>query len=487
MASIKGLVKDTAVYGMSSIIGRFLNYLMVPLYTYTLKSCSDYGIYNDIYAQTALLLVILTFGMETTFFRFMNKEEGDKMRVYSTALMMVGGVCLTFVVLVLAFINPVASLLDYPNHKWYVGMMFVTVAQDAFQAIPFAYLRYKHRPYKFAGLKLLFIFLSVSLNLVAYWLMPKIDPSWEIHIGYAFAINLICTTIISLCLISELVGFKWTFDGQKCKEMLRYSWPLLVLGIAGILNQVAGQIMLPRILDPEEGRHQLGIYGACVKIAMIMALITQAFRFAYEPIVFGSAKDKNSKELYAQAMKYFIMFTLLAFLCVMAYMDVFQFIIEEKYREGLVIVPIVMGAEIMMGIHFNLSFWYKLIDKTIWGAIFSITGCAVLLLVNYLFIPRYGYIACAWAGFAGYGTVMLFSYFVGQQKNRIDYDLKRIFTYIGVTVVLFAAMLYVGSAVSSNILRMCINTILVLLFVALVIHLDMPLNQLKTIIKNRKR
>ena len=483
MASIKGLVKDTAIYGLSSIIGRFLNYLMVPLYTYTLKSCSDYGIYNDIYAQTALLLVILTFGMETTFFRFMNKEEGDKMRVYSTALMMVGGVCLTFVVLVLAFINPIATLLDYPNHKWYVGMMFVTVAQDAFQAIPFAYLRYKHRPYKFAGLKLLFIFLSVSLNLGAYWLMPKIDPSWEIHIGYAFAINLFCTTIISLCLISELVGFKWTFDGQKCKEMLRYSWPLLVLGIAGILNQVAGQIMLPRILDPEEGRHQLGIYGACIKIAMIMALITQAFRFAYEPIVFGSAKDKNSKELYAQAMKYFIMFTLLAFLCVMAYMDVFQFIIEEKYREGLVIVPIVMGAEIMMGIHFNLSFWYKLIDKTIWGAIFSITGCAVLLLVNYLFIPRYGYIACAWAGFAGYGTVMLFSYFVGQQKNRIDYDLKRIFTYIGVTVVLFAAMLYVGSAVSSNILRMCINTILVLLFVALVIHLDMPLNQLKTIIK----
>lgn len=472
MASIKGLVKDTAVYGMSSIIGRFLNYLMVPLYTYTLKSCSDYGIYNDIYAQTALLLVLLTFGMETTFFRFMNKEEGDKMRVYSTALIMVGSVCLTFAVLVLAFINPIATLLDYPNHKWYVGMMFVTVAQDAFQAIPFAYLRYKHRPYKFAGLKLLFIFMSVGLNLLAYWLMPKIDPSWEIHIGYAFAINLICTTIISLCLISELVGFKWKFDSQKCKEMLRYSWPLLVLGVAGILNQVAGQIMLPRILDPEEGRHQLGIYGACVKIAMIMALITQAFRFAYEPIVFGSAKDKNSKELYAQAMKYFIMFTLLAFLCVMAYIDVFQFIIEEKYREGLVIVPIVMAAEIMMGIHFNLSFWYKLIDKTIWGAIFSITGCAVLLLVNYFFIPRYGYIACAWAGFAGYGTVMLFSYFVGQQKNPINYDLKSIFIYIGITLVLFAAMMYVDSIIKSDILRMCVNTVFVLLFIAPIYYFE---------------
>ena len=176
MANLKSLAKDTAIYGLSSIVGRFLNYLMVPLYTYTLKSCSYYGIYNDIYAQTALLMVLLTFGMETTFFRFMNKEEGDKMSVYSTALMMVGGVCLTFAVLVVLFINPVASVLDYPNHKWYVGMMFITVAQDAFQAIPFAYLRYKHRPIKFASLKLLFIFLSVSLNVAAYWLMPKIDP-----------------------------------------------------------------------------------------------------------------------------------------------------------------------------------------------------------------------------------------------------------------------------------------------------------------------
>ncbi len=486
MASIKGLMKDTAVYGMSSIFGRFLNYLMVPLYTYTLKSCSDYGIYNDIYAQTALLMVLLTFGMETTFFRFMNKEEGDKMRVYSTALIMVGGVCLTFAVLVLAFITPIASLLDYPNHKWYVGMMFLTVAQDAFQAIPFAYLRYKHRPYKFAGLKMLFICLSVGLNLVAYWLMPKIDPSWEIHIGYAFAINLTCTTIISFCLLGELVGFKWQFDKQKCKEMLSYSWPLLVLGVAGILNQVAGQIMLPRILDPEEGRRQLGIYGACIKIAMIMALITQAFRFAYEPIVFGSDKDRDSKEFYAQAMKYFIMFTLLAFLCVMAYMDMFQFIIEEKYREGLAIIPIVMGAEIMMGIHFNLSFWYKLIDKTIWGAIFSIAGCAVLLLVNYFLIPKYGYIACAWAGFAGYGTAMLFSYFVGQKKNRIDYDLKSIFVYMLLTVVLFAGMQYIASVVQSDILRMCFNTVLVLLFVAVVIYRDIPLSKLKTISKKIK-
>ena len=440
MANLKSLAKDTAIYGLSSIVGRFLNYLMVPLYTYTLKSCSDYGIYNDIYAQTALLMVLLTFGMETTFFRFMNKEEGDKMNVYSTALMMVGGVCLTFAVLVVLFINPVASILDYPNHKWYVGMMFITVAQDAFQAIPFAYLRYKHRPIKFASLKLLFIFLSVSLNVAAYWLMPKIDPSWEIHIGYAFAINLTCTTIISFCLISELVGFKWQFDTQKCKQMLSYSWPLLVLGIAGILNQVAGQILLPRILDSEEGRHQLGIYGACIKIAMIMALITQAFRFAYEPIVFGSAKDKNSKELYAKSMKFFVIFTLLAFLCVMGYIDIFKYLVGDKFREGLGIVPIVMMAEIFMGVYFNLSFWYKLTDKTWWGAVMSAIGAAVMIAVNVLLVPHIGYWACAWGGFAGYGTAMLLSWLLGSKYYPIPYDMKAILGFSCFALAIFAVM-----------------------------------------------
>ena len=486
MANLKSLFKDTAIYGLSSIVGRFLNYLMVPLYTYTLKSCADYGIYNDIYAQTALLMVILTFGMETTFFRFMNKEEGDKMRVYSTALIMVGSVCLTFAAMVLLFINPIASILDYSNHKWYVGMMFITVAQDAFQAIPFAYLRYKHQPFKFAGLKLLFIFLSVTLNIVAYWLMPKIDPQWEIHIGYAFVINLACTTFISFCLISELVGFRWRFDKEKCKAMLRYSWPLLVLGIAGILNQVAGQILLPRILEPENGRYQLGIYGACIKIAMIMALITQAFRFAYEPIVFGSAKDKDSKELYAKSMKFFIIFTLLAFLCVMGYIDIFKYLVGEKFREGLGIVPIVMMAEIMMGIYFNLSFWYKLIDKTIYGAWFSLAGCAVLFAVNIIFIPKIGYWACAWGGVAGYGTAMILSYIVGQRKNPIPYPVKDIAIYFIAAMALFGIMKWGGRNLpywASFIL----NNVLILGFIGRIIKADMPLSSLPVIGKKFKK
>ena len=487
MANLKSLVKDTAIYGLSSIVGRFLNYLMVPLYTYTLKSCADYGIYNDIYAQTALLMVLLTFGMETTFFRFMNKEEGDKMRVYSTALMMVGGVCLTFAALVVLFINPIATALDYPNHKWYVGMMFVTVAQDAFQAIPFAYLRYKHRPIKFASLKLLFIFMSVTLNVVAYWLMPQINPEWQIHIGYAFAINLLCTTIISFCLISELVGFKWQFDGQKCKQMLSYSWPLLILGIAGILNQVAGQILLPRILDSEEGRHQLGIYGACIKIAMIMALITQAFRFAYEPIVFGSAKDKNSKDLYAKSMKFFVIFTLLAFLCVMGYIDIFKYLVGDKFREGLGIVPIVMMAEIFMGVYFNLSFWYKLIDKTIYGAWFSLAGCAVLFAVNVIFIPQIGYWACAWGGLAGYGTAMVLSYVVGQKHNPIPYPVKDIAFYFFAAIFLAAIMHYHKVHFQLELDALPFNTVCIALFVVQIIRRDLPLSSLPIIGKKFKK
>jgi len=359
-------------------------------------------------------------------------------------------------------------------------MMFVTVAQDAFQAIPFAYLRYKHRPFKFAGLKLLFIFLSVSMNVVAYWLMPKIDSQWEIHIGYAFAINLTCTSVISLCLISELVGFKWQFDTRICKKMLSYSWPLLVLGIAGILNQVAGQILLPRVLEPEEGRYQLGIYGACIKIAMIMALITQAFRFAYEPIVFGSAKDKDSKGLYAKSMKFFIVFTLLAFLCVVGYIDIFKFLVGEKFREGLGIIPIVMVAEIMMGIYFNLSFWYKLIDKTIWGAWFSLAGCAVLFLVNIQFIPKYGYWACVWGGVAGYGTAMMLSYVVGQRKNPIPYPLKDIAAYVFVAAVL-TAMMYVSAHYLPLWVRLACNTLFIMLFLAYIIKRDLPLSNIPVI------
>jgi O-antigen/teichoic acid export membrane protein len=476
MATLKSLAKDTAIYGLSSIIGRFLNYLLVPLYTYTLKSCSDYGIVNDLYSQSALLLVVLTFGMETTFFRFISKEERP-LDVFGTSLIMVGSVAALFLLLVFGTLPWLAGSLGYAEHPWYVGMMAVVVAMDAFQAILFSYLRYQKKAIRFASLKMLFILINCTLNFLAYVVVPRFLEDWPITVAYTFAINLVSTGIIMLCFLPELRQSPWRFDVGYCKPMLRYTWPMLVLGIAGILNQVAGQLLLPRVLEKEAGRTALGIYGACVKIAMIMAMITQAFRYAYEPVVFAGHNDKNNPELLAKTMKFFIIFTLLAFLCVMGYMDILQRIIEEKYREGLSIVPIVMVAEIMMGIYFNLSFWYKLIDKTIYGAWFSLSGCAVLLTVNLLFIPQYGYMACAWAGVAGYATSMLLSYFVGQRKNPIPYPLGSIFFYVLLTAALFAVMAYVSPHLSL-IARLAVNTLLIGVFLATILYRDLPLQSL---------
>ena len=427
MAGIKALAKDTAIYGLSSIVGRFLNYLLVPLYTATLSAASGgYGVITNVYAYTALLLVILTYGMETTFFRFANKEGEDPRRVYSTALMAVGFTSLVFIVLVLTFISPISAAMGYAEHPSYVWVMAVTVALDAFQCIPFAYLRYKKRPVKFAALKLANIVMSIALNLVFFLALPAWYESTggdgfvskiyspEVGVGYAFYINLFCSGALMFLLVKELTGFKYVFDRALMRRMLSYSWPILVLGIAGILNQTADKILFPYIYKGEDAHAQLGIYGAASKIAMIMAMITQAFRYAYEPFVFGKAKDKDNRDTYAKAMKYFVIFTLLAFLAVIGYMDILKHLIGSDYWEGLKVVPIVMAAEIMMGVYFNLSFWYKLIDKTIWGAWFSGAGCLVLVIVNVVFVPRYGYMACAWAGFAGYGTAMLLSYFVGQ-------------------------------------------------------------------------
>ena len=472
MAGLKSLAKDTAIYGLSSIVGRFLNYMLVPLYTAVLPaSTGGYGVVSNVYAFTALMLVLLTFGMETGFFRFANKGQDDPMRVYSTTLLSVSFGSVIFVALGLLFLEPIAGWLEYGEHPWYIGMMMIVVAMDAIQSIPFAYLRYKKRPIKFAALKLLFIFLNIALNLFYYVVLKGND------VGYAFLFNLICTSVVMLCMIPELRGFTYVLDRELLKRMLRYSLPLVILGVAGILNQVADKIIFPFVYpDEAEATVQLGIYGAASKIAMIMAMFTQAFRFAYEPFVFGKSKEKDSREMYAQAMKFFIIFTLLAFLAVMFYLDILRHIIGRDYWDGLRVVPIVMAAEIFMGIYFNLSFWYKLIDETRWGAYFSLTGCTILILMNVFLIPKYGYIACAWAGFTGYGVAMLLSYFVGQKKYPIQYDLKAIGMYVLLAAVLYLAAEYVP--IDNIYLRMAYRTVLLILFIAYVVKRDLPLNQI---------
>ena len=493
MANLKSLAKDTAIYGLSSIVGRFLNYLLVPLYTAKLSAASGgYGVITNVYAYTALLMVILTYGMETTFFRFANKEEENPQTVYTTTLISVGFTSLMFIALVLLFINPISAFMGYADHQSYIWVMAITVAIDAFQCIPFAYLRYKKRPIKFAALKLLNIFMAITLNIVFFLILPNIYESSDgtgfisaiydptVGAGYAFYVNLFCSAILTFFFWRELVAQKYSFSKALLRRMFSYSWPILVLGIAGILNQTADKILFPYIYKGSDAHSQLGIYGAASKIAMIMAMITQAFRYAYEPFVFGKSKDKDNRETYAKAMKYFIIFTLLAFLVVVGYMDVLRHIIGRDYWDGLRVVPIVMAAEIMMGVYFNLSFWYKLIDKTIWGAYFSGAGCAVLIAVNVIFVPRYGYMACAWAGFAGYATAMVLSYFVGQRKYPIAYPMKDISVYVLITVVLYFCMTTANARLSTP-LALTVNTVLGVLFIAYIVKKDFPLSGLPVI------
>ena len=497
MANLKSLAKDTAIYGLSSIVARFINYLLVPIQTARFAaSGGEYGIITNVYAYVSLLIILLTFGMETTFFRFMSKEGEDPRKVYSTALTMVMMTSLVSALLLMMFLYPIATAVGYADHPEYVAVMYVTVAIDAFMAIPFAYLRYLHKPLRFALLKIINIVLNITLNLLYLIVLPALklnpfgiyDEQFTLDVAFVFYINLFCTCTTLLMLWKEWASQPFKIDKNTCKRMLSYTWPLLVMGLAGQLNQAASQILFPYLFDgsQEEARAQLGIYGACIKIAMIMVMITQAFRFAYEPFVFGKSKDKDNRDTYAQAMKFYLIFTLLAFLVVMGYLDILKYLIGESYWDGLRVVPIIMAAEIMFGVFFNLSFWYKLTDRTIWGAYFSGIGAVVLITIDILLIPRFSYMACAWAGFAAYATSMLLSYFIGQRYYPIAYPIRQMSAYVLLTLVLFMAMQYAGSVLPLW-ASLIVNTLLIAVFAAYMVKKDFPLSSLPIIGKKFKK
>ena len=497
MANLKSLAKDTAIYGLSSIVARFINYLLVPIQTARFAaSGGEYGIITNVYAYVSLLIILLTFGMETTFFRFMSKEGEDPKKVYSTALTMVMMTSLISAVLLMMFLYPIATAVGYADHPEYVAVMYVTVAIDAFMAIPFAYLRYLHKPLRFALLKIINIVLNITLNLLYLIVLPALklnpfgiyDEQFTLDVAFVFYINLFCTCTTLLMLWKEWASQPFKIDKNTCKRMLSYTWPLLIMGLAGQLNQAASQILFPYLFDgsQEEARAQLGIYGACIKIAMIMVMITQAFRFAYEPFVFGKSKDKDNRDTYAQAMKFYLIFTLLAFLVVMGYLDILKYLIGESYWDGLRVVPIIMAAEIMFGVFFNLSFWYKLTDRTIWGAYFSGIGAVVLITIDILLIPRFSYMACAWAGFAAYATSMLLSYFIGQRYYPIAYPIRQMSAYVLLTLALYMAMQYAGSVLPLW-ASLIVNTLLIAVFVAYLVKKDFPLSSLPIIGKKFKK
>jgi len=499
MGVMKSLAKDTALYGVSSILGKILNWLLVPLYTHILTSRADYGIVTNLYSYLAILLVILTFGMETGLFRFANqKDKYNPTTVYSTTLIAVGGVVFLFLLIVSMFISPITDWLGegmIPGS--FISMMLWILCLDTINSIPFAYLRFKQRPIKFVALKVSQVFLNIFFNLFFLILCPIIDKhcpeliSWfyrpDYQVGYIIISNLLATGIQTCFLATEFMGFKYRFDKELLKKMLRYSLPLLVLGVAGMMNQTIDKIIIPKIYpDSEMGFEQLGIYGACFKLAVIMVMFTQAFRYAFEPFIFSRSDKTDNRKSYADATKYFVILGLFVFLGVSFYLDILKhFIRNEAYWEGLSVVPIVMMGELFFGIYFNLSIWYKLTDQTRWGAIFSVFGCIIIVLINVLFIPVYGYMACAWAAFIGNLVIMLISYFMGQKKYPIPYDLKTIGLYFGLAVSLY--LVTVLFPVENQWLRWLYHAFLLCIYLFVVIKRDLPLREIPYLNKLIKR
>ena len=480
------LAKETAIYGVSSIVGRFLNWCLVPLYAYILTNTADYGAVTNLYGWTALLLVILTYGMETGLFRFANKQEENADAVYSSTLISVGSTSLLFALIALVFAQSIANGMGYGNHPEYIAMLGVTVAMDAFGAIPFAYLRYKNRPYMFAGLKLAMIAINIVFNLFFLLACPWLHthaPSlvdWfykpDYGVGYIFVANVISSAAVTLFLLPFIVKVKFKLDWALLKRMLAYSLPLLLLGIAGIMNQTIDKILFPVIYpDYNQAMKLLGIYGANSKIAMVMMMFTQAFRFAYEPFIFAQHKDARSKEAYSDAMKYFVIFSLFLVLAMTFYIDILKYIIGPEYRQGLSVVPIILVSYLFQGVFFNLSLWYKLIDKTIWGAYLSGIGFVVTLLLNILLVPSLGYFGSAWAAFAAYFVIMLLSYYFGQKYFPINYQLKLIGKYTLLAAALFCLGWFVDFR--NTPVNLLFRTLLLIAFLYYMIRRDFPLKK----------
>lgn len=462
MAGIKSLAKDTAVYGLSSIIGRFLNWGLVPLYAYTFPA-DEYGIVSFLYGFTAVALVILNYGMETGFFRYANKHE-DPDKVYTTSLISLTFTSSIFIILLTLFLPGISAALKLPAHQDYVWMLGVIVALDAFTNMPFAYLRYKNKAWTFAGIKFLNIGVNIALNLFFILLCPRLEKSapglinWfyeplggsSYGIGWIFVANMVSTLVVLLALIPFYAKKRWRFDARLLNEMLHYSWPLLILGVAGIMSQNMGQLLIPYLFpdNEEAARTMVGIYGANIKIAIVMVMFTQAFRYAYEPFIFSQAKagGESRKSAYCDAMKYFVIFGLLIFLGVMFFLPVLRYFIAPSYWSGLRVVPIMMMAELFFGVFFNLSLWYKLTDRTRWGMYFSLFGFVLMFGLNCILVPAIGipdgYTGSAWAAFISYFAMMVVSWIVGRYYYPLPYAIGRMSLY----TLLAAALYCIGMA-----------------------------------------
>jgi len=489
LSHIKQLAGQTAIYGLSSIIGRVIGYLLIPLYTRVFIP-SEYGISNELYAYSSLLLVIITYGMETAFFRF-SETEKDRGRVFSTALISLLASTALFVLIALVFARPVAGVIRYSNHIEYIIWIALIVSFDALAAIPFAHLRQMNKAKRFAVIKLLNIFFNIGLNLFFLLLCPfllrkglftgfiNLVYSKEIGVGYIFISNLFASALTIVLLLPEYLGIKYTFDRELWKRMIRYALPLLVVGFAGIINETMDRIFLKFLLPEKISMAQVGIYGACYKISLIMTIFIQAFRFAADPFFFAKAKERDAKIIYADVMKYFVIICTFIFLVVMLYIDIIKYFVGEKYYAGLPIVPILLVANMCLGIYYNLSIWYKLTDKTTFGAYISIFGAIITIILNVLWIPLIGYMGSAWATLICYASMMVISFIYGQKNYHVNYDMKKIIGYISLSLALFFISKYIHF--DNNIIQYIFNSLLLLVFVTVIYFFEK-----KEFVKNKK-
>ncbi|NTW32754.1 MAG: oligosaccharide flippase family protein, partial [Bacteroidetes bacterium] len=453
MNPIKQLAGQTAIYGISSIVGRVLTYLLVPIYTRVFIP-EEYGIVNEMYAYVSLLIVILTYGFETGFFRFLQLEP-DKKKVYSTALISLLSTSLIFVLFAIFFAQPIADTLRYPDNKEYVVWFSLIIALDALASIPFALLRSQNKAKRFATIKIVGIIVNVLFNLFFILLCPYMKKhgimndfvdlvyKGKVGVGYVFISNLISSGVTLLFLLPEILRVKYRFDFKLWKSMMRYSLPLLIVGLAGIVNETMDRIFLKYLLPKNIGLFQVGIYGACYKISIIMTLFVQAFRFAAEPFFFSHAKNENAKQIYADVMKYFVIICTFIFLLVMLYIDVFKNFVGVKYYEGLPVVPILLMANLCLGIYYNLSIWYKLTGQTKFGALISIFGALLTVVLNLWLIPIIGYMGSAWTTLICYATMMILSFIFGQKYYNVNYNMKKILGYIGLSLLLYVISIYI--------------------------------------------
>jgi O-antigen/teichoic acid export membrane protein len=495
VADIKRLAQQTAIYGIPSILGRILGYLLVPLYTRVFLP-EAYGVVNVFYSFVSFLKVILTYGMETAFFRF-NEQEKDKEKVYSTGMVSLLISSVVFLLFVSLFSGSIARWIDYPDHRNYVLWFAWILALDAIAAIPFAKLRAQNRAKQFAAVNMANICINIGLNLFFIILCPFIlahshggiaerairliyRSDWGIE--YIFISNLVASIITLLLLMPQMIRIRWKIDPALWKRMFFYAFPLLFAGMAGIINETFDRIMLRYLLPGSAtmATYQVGIYAACYKISILMTIFIQAYRYAAEPFFFSKSRDTDAKVVYARIMDYFIIIVSLIFLVTMVYLDDFimPILVGKRYWEGRIVIPVLMLANLFLGVYYNLSIWYKLTGKTSWGAWLSFIGAVITLVLNFWWIPRsadhliHGYYGSAWATLICYGSMMVLSYLIGQKYFPVKYNLGKFFTYLGIAIALYLATTFVHF--HALIARFAFHSLMVVLFLVIVYLIEKP-------------